>query len=245
MLLLFLAALVSQEITELPFNAPPPPEDCRTEAMCAEAEAIVKPPVPEPDAGPASPLDEPNIARCRVEYGGENPEIGGPRSLRATCSADAEEADLLQATADAALERVSVRGIDRHQYVELARDIRFRFDPDTRSYSAIPGQDFIRGIPAIPPRIMARGDSYACSFGIEVDGDGSPDDHELTCLVEGERRYVFMGDAQRSVRNAIRATRFVPTGESYCHADRYAIEIDGYGPQAYIDQLPRYCEAEE
>lgn len=187
----------------------------------------------------------PPAVACRMEYGGRDPSMGGPRSLRAHCPADAEAAVALQAAADMAMERVSLRGWGRWQYFELRGEVRFLFDAETGTYAAEPGQAFIRNYPEIPKRIMERGTGFACSTGFIVNADGSPLEPDIDCLVDGERPLHFVREAERSVRTATLATRYVPTGLRYCETDEYTITIDDSSPQSYVDRLARFCDEDE
>lgn len=191
---------------------------------------------------------EPVEAACQVVFEGRDPHDGGPRGAEVQCPEGVVEASALQMAADDAIGEVSFDGFSRRQYFDLATEIWFDFDAEERRWVAEPGQNFIRAMVIVSPRLAERGyRDFACSYGAQVGADGLPRDVELSCLVGGEDRRSLVALAENSVRQAVESMRFVPTGYPYCftdieHHSMFVIgEAESGDPSGYLDRLPAFC----
>jgi len=194
---------------------------------------------------PAAPAPDTPVQSCVMVYGGHEPETGGPRSLAAQCPAGAPFPDRLQAAVDAALDVIPLGRWGRDRAFHLATEVLFRFDPEAARYHPEPRQVLISAYLDIPSALFEAERGFACAAATRIGPDGRPGEPDVYCLVEGERPRTITREAERAARDAVLATRYVPTGERYCETIEYTATIHRSDPAGYVDQLPDLCEEGE
>jgi hypothetical protein len=173
-----------------------------------------------------------------------------PAQITLSCPADVDDAQGLQAAADAAMARLNLdppRGRDFTR-VEYTIANAVAFGRTESGWAPLPGQEIVFGPPAFPRRAMENGaDLAACATGYMPDPAGVPRDVQVSCLINDGRAdsMRLMNEAMaRSVAN----TRMVPVDARYCHTAEVGVQgvargswSDYEGPGLDLSRLPTFC----
>jgi len=139
------------------------------------------------------------------------------------CPTDVENAEALQATADAAASLVDKNRI-RHAGLMTASAVYFE-QMDDGSWQAEPGQ-IIASIPAtMPARLMIDGyDTMSCAWAALPDYRGRLRLPEISCYVDGRTRPVsVIRRAEEMVEELLRNTLLLPVTGEYCLQDEVRV----------------------
>jgi hypothetical protein len=172
--------------------------------------------------------------------------------IDAGCPADVEDAEALQAAADAAIAILDVRRI-RSDNLLTASEIYFTRNA-AGEWQAVPGQIIITEPMGMPASLMVEGaQTMSCAWSVYPDYRGRARNERIACYVDGRTRPAsLLREAENAIEDALRQTRFLPVDADYCFQDEVravtsAIEVTGgrfnndNDPEPDMRPLPRHC----